>query len=59
VIENWPRVASKHLASVINEVTLGKYDFAEIEHLLTNKTAAPASASPSEMAKKKHVRPRR
>lgn len=34
VIENWPRIASKHLASVIADVKRGAFDFSELQYLL-------------------------
>jgi hypothetical protein len=37
VVENWPRVASKHLAPVINEMKQGAYDFSQLENLLKSK----------------------
>jgi hypothetical protein len=37
VVENWPRIASKHLDPVIEQVNRGTYDFAELERLLTSE----------------------
>ena len=37
VVENWPRVASKHLAPVINKMKQGAYDFSQLENLLKTK----------------------
>jgi hypothetical protein len=34
VVQNWPRVASKHLHSVIEEVTRGEFNFSQLESLL-------------------------
>jgi hypothetical protein len=34
VIENWPRVASKHIKEDLNEVSAGNFDFSKLEPLL-------------------------
>jgi hypothetical protein len=39
VVENWPRIAWKHLDSVIEDVKQGAYDFSQLEHLLKSKNA--------------------
>jgi hypothetical protein len=39
IIENWPRVASKHLYEVVEKVKLGGYDFSRFEHLLNSEEA--------------------
>jgi hypothetical protein len=42
IVENWPRIASKHLDPVIEEVKQGAYKFKQLEHLLklTDKTGS-------------------
>ena len=37
VIENWPRIASKYLDAVIDEVKQGSFDFSQPEHLCDPK----------------------
>jgi hypothetical protein len=32
-VQNWPRVSSKRIGSVIDAVRRGEYDFNELEHL--------------------------
>jgi hypothetical protein len=34
IVENWPRIASKYLADVIDDVKRGSFDFSRLEHLL-------------------------
>jgi hypothetical protein len=34
VIENWPRVASKHSKAIVDQVASGSFDFSTLEHLL-------------------------
>jgi hypothetical protein len=34
VVENWPRIASKYLNPVIDEVKQGSFDFSQLERLL-------------------------
>ena len=51
VVENWPRIASKYLDPVIDEVKRGAFDFSRFEHLLkseqakSTETASTASAT--------------
>jgi len=40
VIENWPRVAAKHLATELEAVKRGKFNFNSLSRLLTPKPAA-------------------
>jgi hypothetical protein len=41
VVENWPRIASKHLGSVVEGVRQGGYDFSQLEHLMHSKSVPP------------------
>jgi hypothetical protein len=56
VVENWPRVASRHLDELLIAIRAGKYDFVELSHLLerhrerTDERSAPSEepgASPT------------
>ena len=40
VIENWPRVAAKHLATELEAVKRGKFSFHSLSHLLRSEPAA-------------------
>src|SRR3977135_4138627 len=40
VVENWPRVASKHVSAVIDKVVKGTYDFSKLEDQLGSAVAA-------------------
>jgi hypothetical protein len=39
VVENWPRIASKYLSPVIDDVKRGAFDFSQLEHLLKSEQA--------------------
>jgi len=39
IVENWPRIASKYLDPVIDEVKQGSFDFSQLEHLLKSEQA--------------------
>jgi hypothetical protein len=43
VVENWPRVASKHLALQIEETKRGEFDFAQLEHDLLKTEKRPSA----------------
>jgi hypothetical protein len=43
VVENWPRVAAKHLADELGEMQRGEFDFAESEKLLDPDVWKPMS----------------
>lgn len=44
VVENWPRVAAKHLAKELEEAKLDKFDFSSLLPLL-NPASAPSAAA--------------
>jgi hypothetical protein len=37
IVENWPRIASKNLADVIDDVKQGSFDFSRLEDLLKSE----------------------
>ena len=37
VVENWPRIASKYLDPVIDQVKEGSFNFSQLEHLMRSK----------------------
>jgi hypothetical protein len=47
VIENWPRVASKHIREDLNKVSRGSFDFSKLERLLqaANRTTGMTATS--------------
>jgi hypothetical protein len=61
VVENWPRVASEHLKSVIDEMKGGTYDFSQLEQLLESENAVSVveKASDSEQDKRPRVKRKR
>jgi hypothetical protein len=52
VIENWPRVASKHLEDVLTRVDTADYDFSEIASLLEGKPSALSTLAAATTARK-------
>jgi hypothetical protein len=53
IVENWPRVASKHLHDVIEKVKLGGYDFSRFEHLLKSEQAKSTETASTASARRK------
>jgi hypothetical protein len=45
VINNWPRVASKHIDDVLEQVGRGSFDFSTLERLLQAARAQPITAA--------------
>jgi hypothetical protein len=43
VVENWPRVASKHSEDVLDHVRRGSFDFSKLEPLLQTKARATSA----------------
>jgi hypothetical protein len=47
VVENWPRITSKRIQDVLDQVAAGRFGFGKIEHLLEpNQPAGPTLSRP-------------
>jgi hypothetical protein len=51
IVENWPRIASKRIQDVLDQITAGSFEFDELERLLE-----PNEPAPSQLAHKKRKR---
>ena len=60
VVENWPRVASKRIQDVLDQVAAGSFKFDELEHLLQpDRPGEPAQSQSSDRRRKGSARARR
>jgi hypothetical protein len=53
VVENWPRIASKYLDPVIDEVKRGAFDFSQLERLLKSEQAKSTETASTASARRK------
>lgn len=62
VVENWPRIASKRIQDVLDQVATGRFKFDKLEHLLeprqqsSDPTLRPTSSQPRRRSARTKVR---
>jgi hypothetical protein len=56
VVENWPRIASKRIQEVLDQVARGNFDFSKIEHLLEPVSLDDSASSASSQKRSPRTR---